>query len=79
MEQVGGALERALRETEWNLDALERSEGQITAGKRGWLGYRTMTISLDAQGGETTVTFQLACKTSEFQEMLSVFERILSN
>ncbi len=79
MEQVGGALERAIRETGWNLDALERSEGQISAGKRGWLGYRTIHICLDAQGAETIVTFEIACKMSEFDEMMSVFENTLTN
>ena len=79
MEQIGGALERALLETGWNLDALERSDGHISAGKRGWLGYRTIEVTLDAKDGETIATFQVACRTSEFQEMMAVFERTLSN
>lgn len=78
MEKVGGALERALRQTDWNLDALERFEGKISAGKRGWLGYRTIHIVLDAREGETHVTFRLSCRSSEFQEMMAVFEATLA-
>ena len=79
MERVGGALERALKETAWNLDELERSEGLILAGKRGWMGYRTVKVDLRARNGETEVTFQLSCKVSEFEAMISVFDGILSN
>ena len=78
MEKVGGALERALRETQWNVDAIERSEGTISAGKRGWIGYRTIKIVLEAREGETDVTFELACKSGEFQEMMTLFEATLA-
>ena len=79
MERVGGALERALKETAWNLDELERSEGLNLAGKRGWMGYRTVKVDLSARNGETKVTFQLACKVSEFEAMMAVFDDILAN
>ena len=79
MEKVGGALERAFKETAWNLDELERSVGRISAGKRGWFGYRTVRIVLEPRDGETQVTFQLACKPSEFSEMMAVFEATLES
>jgi hypothetical protein len=79
LEQVGGALERAFRETGWNVDAVERSKGEILAGKRGWIGYRTVKINLEAQGSETVAVFEVDCKPSEFQELLRSFRETLSD
>jgi hypothetical protein len=77
LEQVGGALERAFRDTGWNVDGLERSKGEILAGKRGWIGYRTLKVSLEAQGSETVALFEIGCKSSEFEELLQSFTATL--
>jgi len=78
LEQVGGALETALGEGGWKIDLIEREDGEIRAGKRGWFGYRTIDISLEAQGNETEATYTRRCKTDEFDALVRAVEIQLS-
>jgi hypothetical protein len=75
---VGGALEMALGEGGWKIDLIEREKGEIRAGKRGWFGYRTIDISLEAQGNETEATYTPRCKADEFAALVRAVEIHLS-
>lgn len=60
LERVGGGLERVLKEAGWHLDAIDRMEGTLVAGKRGWFGYRKLVFSLKADGAKTVLSVVLS-------------------
>ena len=56
LERVGGGLEGALKAAGWHLDAIDRVDGTLVAGKRGWFGYRKLEFTLKADGPKTVLT-----------------------
>lgn len=79
LEQVGGVLESLLQAQGWTIDFIERVQGQIHAGRRGWWGYRTLKVSLRPEGGQTHVEFELRCRPKEFERLCEALDQRLAD
>ena len=77
MEEVGGALERVLQEAGWHFDAIDRVEGLLDAGQRGWFGYRTFSCRLQGEGSMTRIRFETSLKASTIEGVVVALREAL--